>query len=202
VMKKPYTFYKLAFGVAVLGFSAIASDAEACGQGMSRTLDLYIVKMPVSQVLGLVSERTGLIIITNDLSGDVRSLRLSGSASSVLNKLGQRNGLTWWCEAEIVRLTNAATRKTCVIQSERVSRETLQHSTSRLGIDTRRIHFGPTYGGVYLVSGPNELMANVTSAARAIAGNPAKSGVTVYRGGSANFDLPPANVSQDPVRCS
>jgi hypothetical protein len=30
-MKKPYTFYKLAFGVAVLGFSAIASPDYSSG---------------------------------------------------------------------------------------------------------------------------------------------------------------------------
>jgi hypothetical protein len=196
-----FIFNRLAFGALVLGSVSVFGNAQACGQGISRKVDIYVVRMPVSEVFGLVSERAGLTIAVNDIGGEVGNMRLTGSVSSVLSKLAQRNGLIWWCEPGIVRIANASTRTTCVIQNGRIGRELLRQTSLALGIDTRRVTFSPVSGGVYLVSGPNELMTNITSAARAIADKAPRVGVTVYRGGQANLDLPPAPVSGDPVTC-
>jgi hypothetical protein len=188
----------IGIGLAVCG----ASHAQACGQGMSRSVDLYVAKMPTAQVFGYVAERAGLTFVASETAGDIRGTRLSGSVSSVLTRVSQRNGLVWWCEAGVIRVTSAASRKTCVIQDSRVGRDALMQSSAALGIDTRRVNFGPSNGGIYLVSGPSELMGHVTSAARGIAARPGRGGVIVYRGGQANLDLRPVTEAQDPVSCS
>jgi type II secretory pathway component GspD/PulD (secretin) len=186
----------------LIAVSTSISSAQACGQGMSRSVDLYVAKMPTAQVLGYVAERAGLTFVASETAGDIRGTRLSGSVSSVLTRVSQRNGLVWWCEAGVIRVTSAASRKTCVIQDSRVGRDALMQSSAALGIDTRRVNFGPSNGGIYLVSGPSELMGHVTSAARGIAARPGRGGVIVYRGGQANMDLRPVTEAQDPVSCS
>jgi hypothetical protein len=193
---------KIAIGFVSLSLTGIAGNAVACGQGMSRSVDLYVAKMPTTEVLGYVVQRSGLTFIASEAAGDVRATRLSGSVSSVLTQVTTRNGLVWWCEAGVVRVASASARKTCVVQDGRVGRDALIQSSAALGIDTRRVNFGPSNGGIYLVSGPSELMGHVTSAARGIAARPGRSGVIVYRGGQANMDLRPVTEAQDPASCS
>ena len=80
-----------------LWFSGMTPARAGCPVQMTDQVRLIVVHQPLASATAAVA---GMGIKPSEakaLSGDARSIRLTGSRANALNALGDRYGFDWWC---------------------------------------------------------------------------------------------------------